>query len=1215
MQLWTGTLQPWLQKGEEVRLLEWLEVHSDRIKSLEECGFPILGLACQSRLTNTVDWLIAHGAAVNAECSPSLAGAGYGALGGRYGSRAGSATSAGRSIAGDATIGGPAPTPLASAVDAGVPAFVRNLLDAGAEVNPTNDTPNAMRLLERAVRMALVQSHGETSSFMARLARIPGVPNAPVPPERLEVIRLLLDRGATLFAVVSAPAASRDNEDAAMMEMMRSAGIPAPAPPTVEESEDSLLARARQAPEVLDLLLTNSRPRDARSPQGDSLVHIAAANRRAEALEVLLEGGLSATSTNRLGFTPLHLVARAVRQPTPTAVADRLLAAGARHDLFTAAGLGDTNALASLLTQEPNGLRRHGPDGRTPLHWAIRSRQTATVQWLVAHRAPVAATDAEGNTPLHSVISGDMKEAVPFLLEAHAPLAITNRLRETPVSLATRDLDTFQLLLKAGAGVDPDPPGAIPPLIAAVQSGARRDAIDLLIAEDANLSVTNHEGKTAIHLLTEQSGPLEIIEQLVACGADLEARDTNGNTALHLAAMHPQALGLYRPRPDWIHRFSQGGRWRRNLAAWLEKHRVIAPTPGAANVSVVDFLISLGADVRATNSLGRTPLESVNLEDLFVTSNQAQPFLLAARKLIANDAALEKRDRNGDTPLLAAVRQGHISWAQHLLRLGADLRVRDKSGDSALHVTLANPEARPIDLGNTLAFVRELLNRGLSWSATNGAGDTPLHLALRRPPLAPSHWEPNRELLEGCLDLKAPNAGANVNLANRQGDTLLHLAIRQGAYQVIEALCRRGADVQARNAAGESPLLLAYLAPSPWAKSNTTPPQLPADLLARLGNPIIDLKVLLPGATNSIRSAVYDGDTNTVAQYLEVEPRLATSPNAAGQLLIDQTVPRLRADVARQLLAAGSPLTPGAAVMLGRIDALPGLCNSLAPRERDLLLFTAVKARQPAALRWLLEHGANPNVQDNTGRTLKSRLGSGDDAGLEDLLTAHGAEPNLFDALAGRDTALAEKLLRQQPGLAHQTNSAGQPPLLLAILYTNDTLFHRLLELNADVRLGTPRGFTPLHAAAAVDRADFATNLLARGANPNARDQFFNTPLHWAAHAGATSVVAALLEAGVDIDTPSIQVLPGGREPVGDFNTPLHAAVESYQAATVAWLLAHGADRSRTNSFGFTPLEAARRTPPMLSPHVAEPGMPTRALARDETQRDAIIQQLEAVDE
>src|SRR5215470_14876622 len=61
-------------------------------------------------------------------------------------------------------------------------------------------------------------------------------------------------------------------------------------------------------------------------------------------------------------------------------------------------------------------------------------------------------------------------------------------------------------------------------------------------------------------------------------------------------------------------------------------------------------------------------------------------------------------------------------------------------------------------------------------------------------------------------------------------------------------------------------------------------------------------------------------------------------------------------------------------------------------------------------------------------------------------------------------------------------------------------------------------GWTPLHGAAQHGAFDTVQQLLAAGADPDARESGDNTtPLHWAAARGDAAIVRALLDAGADV--------------------------------------------------------------------------------------------------
>jgi ankyrin repeat protein len=79
-----------------------------------------------------------------------------------------------------------------------------------------------------------------------------------------------------------------------------------------------------------------------------------------------------------------------------------------------------------------------------------------------------------------------------------------------------------------------------------------------------------------------------------------------------------------------------------------------------------------------------------------------------------------------------------------------------------------------------------------------------------------------------------------------------------------------------------------------------------------------------------------------------------------------------------------------------------------------------------------------------------------------------------------------------------------------------------------------------------------------------ARDSDGSTPLHCATWKGHQNVVAALLEAGADVNAVNQNEHYG--------TTPLHAAAHANQAAIAKLLLDHGADTKAKDMEGRTPM-------------------------------------------
>ena len=144
-------------------------------------------------------------------------------------------------------------------------------------------------------------------------------------------------------------------------------------------------------------------------------------------------------------------------------------------------------------------------------------------------------------------------------------------------------------------------------------------------------------------------------------------------------------------------------------------------------------------------------------------------------------------------------------------------------------------------------------------------------------------------------------------------------------------------------------------------------------------------------------------------------------------------------------------------------------------------------------------------------------------------------------------------------------------------------------------------GDTPLHNAAYNGHVGAIAALLEAGADLEARDENGATPLHWAAGEGHAGVIAALLEAGAD---------PRARDESSA--TPLHWAADEGDAGVIAALLEAGAYPKARQKEGATPLHfAARNGHAGAIIALLEAGADPRARARDgRTPFDAISSKL-----
>lgn len=271
--------------------------------------------------------------------------------------------------------------------------------------------------------------------------------------------------------------------------------------------------------------------------------------------------------------------------------------------------------------------------------------------------------------------------------------------------------------------------------------------------------------------------------------------------------------------------------------------------------------------------------------------------------------------------------------------------------------------------------------------------------------------------------------------------------------------------------------------------------------------------------------------------------------------------------LAEVLLEAGANPTDGVTTHIagggGNIAALDlllrfGLDVDGIPGGVPPLVHMMTWATNAAGPRWLLEHGADPN------------LGWGPDG-----------EAPLHVAARRWDVSMVELLVQHGADVTRR-RSDGSTAHTLAELYGNRAIAERLLAFGATNELSEVEQFVA--ACARGDRAAADAMLRAR---PGVRDQLrpeHHLMMHRPAEAGQARVLETMLASGFDRDVRD-----------KDNVTPLHRAAMGGHPDAVRVLLKFGADvNARDGMFAATPLVWA-----VEGRSHAEPGADHVAVARE----------------
>ncbi len=263
-------------------------------------------------------------------------------------------------------------------------------------------------------------------------------------------------------------------------------------------------------------------------------------------------------------------------------------------------------------------------------------------------------------------------------------------------------------------------------------------------------------------------------------------------------------------------------------------------------------------------------------------------------------------------------------------------------------------------------------------------------------------------------------------------------------------------------------------------------------------------------------------------------------------------------------------------------------------------LYHAMTPRGLPTAKLLLEHGADPNGAEEVGAAplhYAARGGAGVEACR--LLVEHGAKLDVEDFEGRRP--LHEAAFSEKAGvvryLLHEGASTGNE-LCDAVLRGDRAKLDRLLDSGRPgVNAGDSAGWSALHWAALLGRADVAETLLSRGAAVNSlTGPLGRTPLHHGLFADSPETVRVLLEAGADANTADrhgsrplhdvdsvamckLLMEHGAELDLGDepADTALHAAARFGNVEMLAFLLQEGQQIERRNRYGYTPLLLAVR--------------------------------------
>lgn len=443
--------------------------------------------------------------------------------------------------------------------------------------------------------------------------------------------------------------------------------------------------------------------------------------------------------------------------------------------LMVAAKHGKIDVMKSLLARGAD-VHARNPRGATPLMFAVDGG-VAAVELLLKKGARINDQRPDGMSALSWAVLNNHSDVFEHLLRAGADFRLFNDKRDTLLHLAAEKGSTAiaKRLLALGLALDALDSFSETPLIKAAEHG-HPEVVKLLLAHKALLSHWSAEVETALSAAAKK-GNLAVVRELVQAGAPVRGKEGDRAITNAVQKKHVEVVRFLLDKGADVNARGFSGRPLVSLASWVKQPELAI------------MLLKRGADANMNSEGEASPLE---MAAMWTDSAEL------VKALLKSGARVEK------TGLIMACGKQSPDMLAVLLAVGFDIGATENDSYkiySCLHAAALRGSA------DTVAYILKQAKQKRTASGTTleavllNAADsykqTPLMEAVRRDDkgMAP--------VVKTLLD-----AGSPLEAINERGNTALHLAAEYNNAEAIRLLLAKGTHIST-NSHKETPLEVA----------------------------------------------------------------------------------------------------------------------------------------------------------------------------------------------------------------------------------------------------------------------------------------------------------------------------------------------------------------------------------------------------------------------